>query len=175
MNAATEPGPTAEVTAAGVARDAGRAVGGARGALAALGLRVAAVGLRPAYAVYLRRLRAEVAAHPVPNHVAVIMDGNRRWAAREGHADPGVGHRKGAEKALELVDWCAGLGVREVTLWALSLENLDRPADEVGTITDVATEALGALASGRRTTRVPVRLRVIGRREIGRASCRERV
>jgi short-chain Z-isoprenyl diphosphate synthase len=94
------------------------------------------------------------------------MDGNRRWAAREGHADPGVGHRRGAEKALELVDWCAGLGVREVTLWALSLENLERPADEVGTITDVATEALGALASGRRKTRVPVRLRVIGRRDV---------
>jgi short-chain Z-isoprenyl diphosphate synthase len=166
MSAAADPGPSGAVASDGVARHGGRAVRGARGALAALGLRAAAVGLRPAYAIYLRRLRAAVAAHPVPNHVAVIMDGNRRWAAREGHADPGVGHRKGAEKALELVDWCAGLGVREVTLWALSLENLDRPTDEVGTITDVATEALGALASGRRKPRVPVRLRVIGRRDV---------
>ncbi len=165
MNRTTDPGPADDVTTDGVARDAGRVVGGARGGLAEISLKVAAVGLRPAYAVYLRRLRAEVAAHPVPNHVAVIMDGNRRWAAREGHSDPGVGHRKGAEKALELVDWCAVLGVREVTLWALSLENLDRPEEEVGTITDVATEALGALASGRRKTRVPVRLRVIGRRD----------
>jgi short-chain Z-isoprenyl diphosphate synthase len=168
-------GPGGDVTADGVARDTGRASGSARGALGGIGLRLAAVGLRPAYAVYLRRLRAEVASHPVPNHVAVIMDGNRRWAAREGHADVGVGHRRGAEKALEVVDWCAGLGVREVTLWALSLENLERPEDEVGTITDVATEALGALASGRRKTRVPVRLRVIGRRDALPASLRDAI
>jgi short-chain Z-isoprenyl diphosphate synthase len=93
------------------------------------------------------------------------MDGNRRWAARAGHSDPGFGHRAGAEKALELVDWCAETGVREVTLWALSLENLGRSDDEVGTIAGVATDALSALATGRRRTRVPIRLRVIGRRD----------
>ena len=108
-----------------------------------------------AYAIYLRRLRAEVARQPVPPHVAIIMDGNRRWAAQAGHTDPGFGHRASTEKTIELVDWCADAGVREVTLWALSLENLARPEDEVGTITGVATDALGALASGRRWTRAP--------------------
>ena len=68
--------------------------------------------------------------------------------------------------ALEFIEWCAELGIGEVTLWALSVENLERPADEVGTITDVATDALSALAEGRRRTRVPVRLHVIGRREL---------
>jgi short-chain Z-isoprenyl diphosphate synthase len=103
------------------------------------------------------------------------MDGNRRWAAQAGHADPGFGHRAGAEKALELVDWCADAGVREVTLWALSLENLARPGGEVGTITDVATDALGALASGRRRTRAPIRLRVIGRRDALPAALRDAI
>ncbi|HEY6058765.1 MAG TPA: polyprenyl diphosphate synthase [Candidatus Limnocylindrales bacterium] len=121
--------------------------------------------LRPVYAVYTQRLRADVLSHARPGHVAIIMDGNRRWALRQGYADVGVGHRRGAEKALELIDWCADLGIREVTLWALSLENLARPADEVGTIADVAAEALAAMAEGRRRTRVPIRLRVIGRRE----------
>jgi short-chain Z-isoprenyl diphosphate synthase len=125
----------------------------------------AAVGLvlRPVYAVYEARLTAAVLARPRPAHVAVIMDGNRRWAVAEGYDDPGVGHRAGAEKALQLIDWCADLGIREVTLWALSLENLDRPAAEVATITDVAGQAIDALASGRRRTRVPIELRVIGR------------
>lgn len=123
------------------------------------------LALRPVYAVYVRRLRAAVRAYPRPDHVAVIMDGNRRWAREEG-LGPGAGHRRGAEKALELLDWCAGLGIREVTLWALSLENLGRTPDELGTITDVATEALSALASGRRRTRVPIHLRTIGRREL---------
>ena len=127
---------------------------------------VVAAGTRPLYALYTRRLRREVLGRPRPRHIAVIMDGNRRWAIREGFRDHGVGHRAGAEKALEFIDWCAELGIREVTLWALSVENLERPADEVGTITDVATDALSALAEGRRRTRVPVRLHVIGRREL---------
>jgi short-chain Z-isoprenyl diphosphate synthase len=159
-------GTSADATLDGAARDAGDAVRSARRAADAVGLRLAAIALRPAYAVYLRRLRAEVAAQPVPEHVAVIMDGNRRWAARSGHTDPGFGHRAGAEKALELVDWCAETGVREVTLWALSLENLGRSEDEVGTIAGIATDALTQLATGRRRTRVPVRLRVIGRRDV---------
>jgi short-chain Z-isoprenyl diphosphate synthase len=120
---------------------------------------------RPAYLLYRQRLRALVMRHPRPGHVALIMDGNRRWAAREGFGDAGRGHQAGAEKALELLDWCADLGIREVTLWALSLENLERPPDEVATITDVATEALEAIATGRRRTRAPIRLRVIGRRD----------
>ncbi len=121
--------------------------------------------LRPAYAVYLSRLRRDVLQRPRPGHVAVIMDGNRRWALSQGYTDVGVGHRRGAEKALELIDWCAEIGIREVTLWALSLENLARPMEEVETISDVAAEALAAMAEGRRRTRVPIHLRVIGRRD----------
>ncbi len=135
------------------------------GRLTVLRRRLTEIVLAPVYAVYLRRLRSAVRQWPIPGHVALIMDGNRRWAAREGLL-PGVGHRRGAEKALELLDWCADLGVREVTLWALSLENLDRSADEVGAITDVAAESLSAMVEGRRRTRVPVHLRVIGREEV---------
>jgi short-chain Z-isoprenyl diphosphate synthase len=105
-------------------------------------------------------------SEPRPEHIAVIMDGNRRWASAEGYADPGAGHRAGAEKALELIDWCAQTGIHEITLWALSLENLGRPEEEVGTITDVAEEAIRAMAEGRRKTRRPIHLRVIGRRDL---------
>jgi short-chain Z-isoprenyl diphosphate synthase len=126
--------------------------------------RLTAIALRPVYALYVRRLRAAVHARPRPRHVAVIMDGNRRWALREGHG-VGVGHRAGAAKALELVDWCADLGIPEVTLWALSVENLGRDPGEVGAIADVAAEAIGALTSGRRRTKLPLRIRVIGRRD----------
>ena len=122
--------------------------------------------LAPAYAFYAARLRAAVLARPRPGHVALIMDGNRRWAAAEGFRDAGEGHRRGAEKALELIDWCVDLGIREVTLWALSIENLERSTEEVTTIADVAAEAIGALTSGRRRTSVPVELRVIGRRDL---------
>ena len=111
--------------------------------------RAVRAALAPAYRFYTARLRAAVMAHPRPHHVAVIMDGNRRWASAEGYA-PGIGHRRGAEKALELIDWCAELGIREVTLWALSIENLERPADEVGAIAEVAADAISAISEGRR-------------------------
>ncbi len=129
------------------------------------GRRIAGIGLWPVYRVYLSRLRKEVMAYPRPQHVALIMDGNRRWAAQFGK-EIGAGHRAGADTAFSLLDWCATLGIREVTLWALSLENLDRSADEVAGITDVAKDALGMFQRGERKTRVPIRLRVIGRADM---------
>ncbi|MEA2536099.1 MAG: short-chain Z-isoprenyl diphosphate synthase, partial [Chloroflexota bacterium] len=138
----------------------------ARHRLGALYRRTRDIALKPVYAFYVTRLEAAVMAHPRPAHVAVIMDGNRRWATEAGYEDPSMGHRRGAEKALELIDWCADLGIREVTLWALSIENLARGDEEVGVITDVAADAIAAMADGRRKTRLPIHLRVIGRRDL---------
>ena len=127
--------------------------------------RAVQIALAPAYRIYAARLRAAVLARPRPGHIAVIMDGNRRWAVAEGR-EPGAGHRRGAEKALDLIDWCVNAGIGEVTLWALSIENLERGSEEVATITDVAAEAIAALTSGRRRTTKPVDLHVIGRRDL---------
>jgi short-chain Z-isoprenyl diphosphate synthase len=123
------------------------------------------IALRPVYAFYLNRLRAQVMRSSRPSHVAVIMDGNRRWAASVG-LETAAGHRAGAETALALVDWCATVGIGEVTVWALSLENLGRESSEVDTIVDVAADALDAIRSGKRRTRVPIRLHVIGRADL---------
>ncbi|HSW42936.1 MAG TPA: polyprenyl diphosphate synthase [Patescibacteria group bacterium] len=124
------------------------------------------VALAPVYRLYAARLRAEVLAHPVPHHVALIMDGNRRWARALGLREIRAGHRYGAAKAVELLDWCASIGIREVTLWALSLENLERPAEEVEAITEIARETLEALARRDRARRIPMSLQVIGRRDL---------
>jgi short-chain Z-isoprenyl diphosphate synthase len=104
-------------------------------------------------------------SQPRPRHVAVIMDGNRRWAASLG-LETRAGQPAGAETALDLVDWCSSIGVQELTLWALSLENLGRSEAEVGAISDVAAEALDAIRTGTRRTRVPIRLGVIGRSDL---------
>nr|WP_275426720.1 polyprenyl diphosphate synthase [Elioraea rosea] len=72
-----------------------------------------------------------VPATPVPQHVAIIMDGNRRWAAKRGR--PALfGHRAGAEAARRAVDAAIDHGVRWLTLYAFSSENWRRPQDEVG-------------------------------------------
>ena len=158
--------PAALPRAAGSTRTRRTVTESVRARLGPLYRRTRDIALTPVYAFYVTRLEAAVMAHPRPAHVAVIMDGNRRWATAEGLDDPGAGHRAGAEKALELIDWCAGLGIREITLWALSIENLERPEQEVGTITEVAADAIAAIAEGRRKTRLPIHLRVIGRRDL---------
>jgi short-chain Z-isoprenyl diphosphate synthase len=104
-------------------------------------------------------------ARPRPRHVAIIMDGNRRWAQREGLLDPAAGHRRGADKILEVLGWCRALGIGEVTLWALSIENLDRSPDELGALLDVVTERLADLAGRGKGQPAPMRVRVIGRRD----------
>ena len=132
----------------------------------ALGRLARDAALAPVYRTYAARLRAQVLAHPVPAHVALIMDGNRRWARQLGLREVRAGHSHGADKAVELLDWCSSLGIREVTLWALSLENLDRSAEEVEAITEIARETLEALAERDRAHRLEMSLQVIGRRDL---------
>jgi short-chain Z-isoprenyl diphosphate synthase len=131
-----------------------------------LGRVAADVALAPVYRAYATRLRSEVLARPVPQHVALIMDGNRRWARDAGLREIRSGHSHGADKAVELLGWCSAVGIREVTLWALSLENLERPAAEVEAITEIARETLDALAARDRVRRLEMSLRVIGRRDM---------
>jgi len=72
----------------------------------------------------------------IPRHIAVIMDGNGRWA-RERGKPRGEGHRAGAESVREVIDGCRELGVEYLTLYAFSSENWKRPADEVGALMDL--------------------------------------
>ncbi len=145
------------------------AIGGGAGIISrgrALGRLAGTAALAPIYRAYAARLRAQVLAQPVPQHVALIMDGNRRWARELGLRGIRSGHRHGADKAVELLDWCSAVGIREVTLWALSLENLDRPPAEVEAITEIARQTLEALAARDRVRRLEMSLHVIGRRDL---------
>jgi short-chain Z-isoprenyl diphosphate synthase len=125
------------------------------------GWRVWQLLLAPVYVLYTRRLRARVLAGRLPGHVAVILDGNRRWASMVGLREVGAGHRQGAEKLDELLDWCAGLGIGELTVWALSSENLARQPDELEALLEVVAGKLTALSKGQGAREL--RIRVFGR------------
>ncbi|GAA3517239.1 polyprenyl diphosphate synthase [Actinocatenispora rupis] len=89
-----------------------------------------------AYRWYERRLRASLAGGPLPRHVGLIMDGNRRWAREMGFTNVSVGHQHGADHVDEVLDWCAGLGVDHVTIFVASTENLtNRPDAELRFLT----------------------------------------
>ena len=94
--------------------------------------------------VYERRLARALEGADVPQHVGVIMDGNRRWARSIGLEDVAHGHRRGADKIVDLLGWCDDAGVSVVTLFMLSTDNLNRPESELGAllriIEDVAVD-----------------------------------
>ena len=69
----------------------------------------------------------------VPHHIAIIMDGNGRWAQKR-HMPRSVGHAKGAAGVRELLEFCAHKGVKYLTLFAFSTENWCRPEEEVSTL-----------------------------------------
>lgn len=123
------------------------------------------------YSVYERRLRAKVAAGAPPRHVGVILDGNRRWAREVGLADPSEGHRVGAAKIVDMLDWAQEAGVECVTLFLLSTDNLDRPASELDPLLDIITTAVEGLAAPDRRWR----LRVVGAREALPGAVAERI
>lgn len=99
------------------------------------------------YALYTRRLRRQVLAGRLPGHVGLVMDGNRRWARQAGLASPSLGHRAGAEHAEQVLGWCETVGIKNVTVFVCSTENLRRRDDaEVAylmrVIEDVVAERL---------------------------------
>ena len=98
------------------------------------------------YGAYTRSLRAELERSPLPQHVGVILDGNRRWARAWG-GDPGAGHRAGADKVLQFLGWCRDLDIRLVTLWLLSTDNLSRPDREVRALLDIIADLAERLAA----------------------------
>ena len=101
------------------------------------------------YSAYESQLLAQLDRKALPRHVAVLADGNRRWARTNAPDQPlVVGYQAGADKLHEFVDWCADLGIGVVTLWVLSTENLTRSeAEEVTPLLDVIQHLVAELAT----------------------------
>jgi tritrans,polycis-undecaprenyl-diphosphate synthase [geranylgeranyl-diphosphate specific] len=121
-----------------------------------------------------RRLLERVRSEPVPNHLAIIMDGNRRFAGAHG-MDVTNGHAAGRDTLEKLLDWCLEVGVRVLTVYALSTENFNRSADELEGLMDLFDRALRDIATDERVHRHQIRVRVLGNREMLPARVQEAI
>ena len=83
------------------------------------------------YSTYEHKLDKAVRSGPIPQHIGIIMDGNRRYAKEFLDSDIDEGHRLGEKKIESVMDWCLDLGVKYVTLYAFSSENFKRDREEV--------------------------------------------
>jgi len=118
------------------------------------------------YRIYEKWLRHQVKNGGVmPEHIAIILDGNRRWASEKA-MNPWVGHHFGAEKIRNLLDWCLELEVKSITLYAFSTENFRRPKHEIEEIMKLAEEKMREILTDERIHKNKVRVKVIGRRNL---------
>ncbi len=100
-----------------------------------------------------------------PKHVGIIIDGNRRFAKRL-MLEPWNGHKYGAKKVEDLLEWCKEAGVKELTLYAFSIENFERPKKEFDYIMDVFRETHKKLIKDPRLNKYGLRINFIGRLEL---------
>ncbi len=122
----------------------------------------ARVLLRPLYAVYERRLFAQVRERASPRHVGIILDGNRRFGLRAGVRDPLLVYRRGADKLDDVLTWCNELHIPAVTLWVCSTDNLARPAAELAGILGALEAKLRSLVDDPAVHRHRIRVQAIG-------------
>ncbi|WP_311170450.1 polyprenyl diphosphate synthase [Halobellus ordinarius] len=108
---------------------------------------------------YERMLRRQLDS--APTHVAIIQDGNRRYARKQGDDAP-EGHREGAKTTERVLEWCDELGIAELTLYAFSTENFDRPDEELQPLFDLLESKLYEFADADRVHENGVRIGAIG-------------
>ncbi len=101
----------------------------------------------------------------VPNHIAIIQDGNRRYAKLLG-MDTASGHRAGADKTEEMLDWAHDLGIGHITLYTFSTENFTRKQDEVSHLFALFKEKFVSVLSDERVKKYKIRVQMVGDRSL---------
>jgi len=104
------------------------------------------------YPIYEARIYSELDFSQTPHHIGVILDGNRRWSKENPALDGDVstirGHKAGADKIIDLLDWCEESQVKVLTIWLLSNQNLARPATELEPLLEIIGETVSIAHQG---------------------------
>jgi len=116
------------------------------------------------YKIYEKTLWNQIRNKEKPEHIGVILDGNRRWASKH-LLPPWIGHHHGADKVEDFLEWCFNLGVKTVTLYIFSTENFQRSGKEVGEIIGLIKDKVEKMNSpaGQVFHERKVRIKAIGR------------
>ncbi len=120
--------------------------------------------LKPVYTLYQYILEKHVKTEKIPEHIAIIMDGNRRLAKTMGKP-PWFGHRLGAKRLEDVIEWCIRLGVKSITAYAFSIENFSRSEKEINYLFDLFEEYFYKVAEDERIRKDGVKVKAIGRLE----------
>jgi tritrans,polycis-undecaprenyl-diphosphate synthase [geranylgeranyl-diphosphate specific] len=113
------------------------------------------------YKWYEHSITKEVLKHPIPEHIAIIQDGNRRYAKRLGESTI-KGHHYGADATERVLNWCEEIGIKQLTLYSFSTENFNRPEQEKKAIFDLMKFKYRESRESPRTHKTRLRIRSVG-------------
>ena len=125
-----------------------------------------------AYSFYEKWLEGEVTSKEMPEHVGIILDGNRRWGI-EKYGEMLEGHLYGARTGEDFLEWCLDLGIETVTLYVFSTENFRRPQEETKKILKLIEDEVRKLVTDKRIHESRVHVKALGRIELLPDSLRE--
>ncbi|MGC8553893.1 MAG: polyprenyl diphosphate synthase [Candidatus Acidulodesulfobacterium sp.] len=119
-----------------------------------------------AYFYYKKKLEREILKNKIPQHIGIILDGNRRYAKKCGFDDASRGHRKGADKLYEVLSWCLDLKIKVVTVWAFSTDNFKRSRSEIDSLMRIIKNQLESYINSKFINDNKIRVSVIGKKEL---------
>jgi tritrans,polycis-undecaprenyl-diphosphate synthase [geranylgeranyl-diphosphate specific] len=122
--------------------------------------------LKPLYSLYEWYISRNLRPENMPKHVAIIMDGNRRFSKIQGNMDAVDGHQKGIGTLERVLDWCVDLGIEIVTAYAFSTENFNRPPNEVKGLMRLFKENFEGIARNKKIHNNEVRVKAVGKLEL---------
>ena len=111
--------------------------------------------------ILAKKMMEEIKKYPIPQHIAIIMDGNRRYAMEQG-MPPYQGHEMGKDKLKDVIKWCHEVGIKILTVFAFSTDNFKRPKEEVDHLMKLFEQDLKRMAEDKRIKENEVRVKVIG-------------
>ena len=118
------------------------------------------------YRLYDWYISKDLDPDKMPKHVAIIMDGNRRYARLQGNVDVVKGHELGADTLEKVLDWSIELGIEIITVYAFSTENFNRPKEEVEGLMKLFIYNFKRLVNHEKIHKNEVRVKVVGRTEL---------
>ncbi len=131
--------------------------------------------LKPVYRLYEWYIARNLKAENMPKHVAIIMDGNRRFSKIQGGLEPIEGHKKGVNTLERVLDWCVDLGIEIVTVYAFSTENFNRSPAEVEGLMRLFQENFEDIANNKKIHTNEVRVKAVGKLELLPENVREAI
>lgn len=118
------------------------------------------------YRLYEWYITRGLVPEKMPKHVAIIMDGNRRYSKLQGNIDVVKGHEIGVDTLEKVLDWSIELGIEIITVYAFSTENFNRPQHEVEGLMRLFVKNFKRLVDHEKIHRNEVRVKVVGRTEL---------